>query len=279
MRKIPWAFLLALALPLSLSAQSYAERTRGYLNSYVSNNFGGWSNATDIAEGSLRESETTDWDVDLNRGQEYVAVAACDQDCDDIDLYIIDPSGNEVASDVSVDDFPTVRFTASRGGIFKVRVRMYSCNVEPCFYALRFVTQGARNSMGNSGGNRGGGGGSSYAERTMGYLNAYVSQNFSGWENATRTAEGSLDEGETEDWDVQLNRGTEYIAVAACDQDCDDIDLYVIDPSGSEVASDVSVDDFPTVRFTARRGGTYQVRVRMYSCSVEPCYYAMRFLQ
>ena len=53
-----------------------------------------------------------------------------------MDLFLLDRNGNELDSDTDVDSFPLVSFTPSYSGTYQVRVRMYECAVEPCFYSV-----------------------------------------------------------------------------------------------------------------------------------------------
>jgi hypothetical protein len=86
---------------------------------------------------------------------------------------------------------------------------------------------------------------------------------------------GSLDEGEEEDLTVELDAGTEYYLIGACDEDCTDVDLALYAPSGGKLDEDVETDDFPVVRVKPARSGTYRVRASMASCSAEPCRYGV----
>jgi hypothetical protein len=86
---------------------------------------------------------------------------------------------------------------------------------------------------------------------------------------------GSLEEGRSETHDVRLRGGQAYAILGACDNDCGDLDLFLLDDDGNEIDSDVSTDDFPIVRYSPRRTGEYRVRVRMYECDTEPCFFAV----
>lgn len=88
----------------------------------------------------LRESPYN-WSVNLNAGVDYVFIGACDDDCDNLDIELIDASNAVVASDVAPDDFPIVRFTPSAAGQFTVRTHLRTCTVEPCQIAVRAVTE------------------------------------------------------------------------------------------------------------------------------------------
>lgn len=79
---------------------------------------------------------------------------------------------------------------------------------------------------------------------------------------------GRLDEGDSDTW--TLNFDGSGVVVGVCDQDCSDVDLEV--KEGSKViGSDDEADDEPVVRIP--RGGRYSIKVSMYRCSSEPCYF------
>ena len=86
---------------------------------------------------------------------------------------------------------------------------------------------------------------------------------------------GSLDDGAEESFTLQLSAEREYALVGACDEDCADMDFWLYDENDNLIDSDTSTDDVPIVRVTPRWSGTFRIRVRMYECSVEPCYYGI----
>ena len=92
---------------------------------------------------------------------------------------------------------------------------------------------------------------------------------------------GSAAKGSSNSHSVTLGAGEWYLVYAVCDQDCDDVDLFLYDPSGSLVASDSDVqasDDFPTANagfdFEPTSSGTYRLEVKIYGCTASTCYYA-----
>lgn len=86
---------------------------------------------------------------------------------------------------------------------------------------------------------------------------------------------GSLPSGSSTLVDVNLTAGHRYRFFGVCDNDCSDLDLRLVDPSGSSVAEDVAADDVPIVVHTARRSGQYRVQVIMTRCSASPCRYGV----
>ncbi len=100
-----------------------------------------------------------------------------------------------------------------------------------------------------------------------------------------RAAEGFSDEtvgmqpGADHRWQVELAGGHAYRIVGACDDDCSNLDIELIDvATGGVVASDMLEDDFPVVDFTPQSDGRYIVRLLMQSCSVAPCFAGARVL-
>jgi hypothetical protein len=78
---------------------------------------------------------------------------------------------------------------------------------------------------------------------------------------------------------VTLTGGTAYRFVGACDGDCTNFDIELIDMrTGGVVASDMLPDDFPIVNYTPPANGQYIVRSLMQACSVAPCFAGTRAL-
>jgi hypothetical protein len=86
---------------------------------------------------------------------------------------------------------------------------------------------------------------------------------------------GSLDEGAEEPIRFDLKSGIEYYVMGACDNDCTDLDLVLLDSNGSEIDSDLLEDDAPIVGVTPARAASYSATVRMVTCSAEPCRYGV----
>jgi Bacterial pre-peptidase C-terminal domain len=86
---------------------------------------------------------------------------------------------------------------------------------------------------------------------------------------------GALNEGGTEIVELDLDIGTEYQIMGACDTDCSDLDLTLYDGNGNVVDSDVLPDDAPLVTVTVSRSGAFTIEVSMATCSAEPCRYGI----
>jgi hypothetical protein len=96
-----------------------------------------------------------------------------------------------------------------------------------------------------------------------------------GYELTHRIYTGSLNDGEDELVQLELEVGMEYQIMGACDEDCTDLDFILYDGRGNVVDSDMLEDDYPVVSLTVSRSGVFAVRVSMAECSVEPCRYGI----
>ncbi|NIR42651.1 MAG: hypothetical protein GWN99_02065 [Gemmatimonadetes bacterium] len=86
---------------------------------------------------------------------------------------------------------------------------------------------------------------------------------------------GALNHEASDDFKLVLQGGWSYFLVGACDADCPDIDLRLLDASGREVGRDFQDDAFPIVEASPTGTGDYSVHVYMASCTREPCYYGV----
>ena len=82
----------------------------------------------------------------------------------------------------------------------------------------------------------------------------------------TNLFQGSAKVGETKTHQVQLTAGKYYTFFAACDSDCDNIDLTLKSADGSEVESDTEDDDAPMFSVRPTRTGRYTLSVTIPGC-------------
>lgn len=89
---------------------------------------------------------------------------------------------------------------------------------------------------------------------------------------------GSITSGQSTSRLVRLRSGVEYAFMAACDDYCSDIDLFLYDRTGALVDSDEGSDDYPLITYLPVSSSNYRLVVRMYSCSNGSCGYAVSIL-
>ncbi len=112
------------------------------------------------------------------------------------------------------------------------------------------------------------------------YLDATQNQYGAGMVAAPGFQDGiaDLQPGGDARWQLHLQAGTPYRIIGACDNECSNVDLELIDASGAVVASDVLPDDYPIVDHTPAEAGIYQIKVMMMTCTLAPCYAGARIL-
>jgi hypothetical protein len=82
------------------------------------------------------------WSINLVGGAAYRIIGACDNECSDVDIELIDAAGTVVASDTLPDDYPIVDHAPSANGAYVVRMIMQRCTAAPCFAGARVLTEG-----------------------------------------------------------------------------------------------------------------------------------------
>ena len=85
----------------------------------------------------------------------------------------------------------------------------------------------------------------------------------------TNLFQGSAKTGETKTHQVQLTAGKYYTFFAACDHDCDNIDLTLKSADGSVIKADTQGDDAPMFGLRPTRTGRYTLSVTIPGCKTE----------
>jgi hypothetical protein len=89
----------------------------------------------------LGNQGTEDLTVNLRRGEEYVIIGTCDEDCGDLDLKVYDDNGNIIASDNDTDGTPIVHLSPQWSAGFTLRAEMASCGKNPCQYGIGVLSR------------------------------------------------------------------------------------------------------------------------------------------
>ena len=100
----------------------------------------------------------------------------------------------------------------------------------------------------------------------------------SGWQLMDDRKVDSLESGSVDSLEVSLGTGS-YLALGVCDDDCGDLDVYVMDSKGDIVGSDVLVDAEPMVEFNVDQRATFFVGASMESCAATDCIYSLQLLR
>ncbi len=127
--------------------QQLQQLVGSYLNDVQNNHGGGMGPASGFTDEVAGLQPGTDhrWQVSLTGGTAYRIIGACDNECSNLDIELIDMStGGVVASDMLPDDFPVVDFTPSANGAYIVRILMQTCTVAPCYAGARVLAGGGK---------------------------------------------------------------------------------------------------------------------------------------
>jgi len=231
----------------------------------------GFRRTTTTGSQSLNDDGNATFNMPVVAGQRYAVLGACDGDCTDLDIKVLDPRGATVTQDAATDDLPTAYFEATQTGNYRLQVTMYQCNSNPCYYQATVVSFGTPTPAPVA------------APAPPAQNNNYDAQVTSQLDRVEEAANGMnyrrlfrspmmhMNKDAVENYTVVLTQGVNYKIAGVCDNDCPDMDIKLIDPTGREVAADVLTDSVPIVDYRAVRGGAYTVRVVMYNCTSNPC--------
>ena len=96
----------------------------------------GFSASGEIHTGQLESGASQNLDITLAGSREHVVVGVCDNACTNLDLYLRDDEGKEVAKDDSDDDVPVLDVSVGGSATYHLRVTMKSCGVPVCLYGF-----------------------------------------------------------------------------------------------------------------------------------------------
>jgi hypothetical protein len=223
--------------------------------------------------GELPAGERRTFEIQLLRGEQMVAVGACDEGCSDLDLELTGPDPDPVA-DEGPDAFPVVRARIARRGRYALHVWMPRCTGRCRFSVAVLVAP-----LGAGGPER-----DRLEEARDNHAAALypIREAFADKGCEIAPIEGfhrpSLEGGREESFAVEIPRAGKILVVASCDYGCADLDLSLEDPWGAEVARDREIDADPRLWIDVPAAGTYRLRVRMEYCRDGPCAYVASVL-
>jgi hypothetical protein len=133
--------LIGLAMMLFSGGGGFSNEERttmaGYLDGYAERYAEGLTAVGDDELVRLADDAAHEFEVRLDAGGDYRVLGACDTSCRDVDLYVMDPAGQEIGRDIYTDDYPVVAIPDARGGTYTVRIGMPDCGAAECLSAAR----------------------------------------------------------------------------------------------------------------------------------------------
>ncbi|MEM6879035.1 MAG: hypothetical protein AAF544_10775 [Bacteroidota bacterium] len=262
---------------MSLGAQSVVQSQLNYISSSAQGE--GLRLMENERTFSLNDDRSQIETVNLQAGVPYRIYGVCDQDCEDLDLILRDAYGNEIVRDQQTDDVPIITASVRNSGPYQLEVKMYECTIEPCGVGIAVYAGGGSGGnntqqglFGNSSGGSSSGSNSVHHDQVVRKLADVERNNVpSGYSRFRQTEYFWLDGNEEVTIQLNLNNYNQYSIWGACDDDCEDLDMYLTDAYGNEVDSDVLTDAIPLIDPSNPPSGPYTLRVKMYDCNVEPC--------
>lgn len=95
----------------------------------------------DDAVVALQPAQTHNWTLALKRGVDYRIIGACDNECENLDMELVEASGRVVEADTLEDSFPVINITPSADMTYTARIKMITCTIAPCYTAARVYTK------------------------------------------------------------------------------------------------------------------------------------------
>ena len=143
-----WSFIfkrpVAATPAATATSTDWLAQVRGYLNQAQTRSGENWPVANDIADEIAPIQPDADHrsEVNLSGGTSYRLLGACDDDCSNLDIELIDArTGSVVASDSAPNDFPVVNFAPPQGGAYTIRLIMRACSEAPCYAGVRVLAR------------------------------------------------------------------------------------------------------------------------------------------
>jgi hypothetical protein len=89
--------------------------------------------------GNLAQGQDEEFEMRVSAGESYIFVGVCDENCSDLDIHVYDADGEEIDSDVELDDTPMVAVEPKRNMTVRVKVTMATCSSD-CHFGMGVYT-------------------------------------------------------------------------------------------------------------------------------------------
>jgi hypothetical protein len=271
--RVVLAFLVVLFVSLRASAQSTNWRPGQFMQEsmvntlkvshyFEQNSQFGFIDGVCILGAYVRQGKQVSWVAEFTAGTEYVVVGAGGSDTRDLDLKVFNANNILMVSDVKTDNTPVVRFTPSQTGRYTIQLTLYSCATTWDFCGMSILKKYG-NSLPSE--NMGQALGRLLAYGTS--VNGRTSAKFHDAENQWCLYGYIVPPGESQTVSNIWLGYDNHVIIAASDNACSDIDLYLSTTSDRTVAQDTDTDANPYIKTWTSSSERYKVRVRNVSSS------------
>ena len=124
---------------LTLSAPAQAQGDQAYMFEVLSEflDFSPEYSTQEVVFISyLADGERAKTRVYLEAGEPYSIEGGCDLECNNVNMWVSGPSGENIGHDDLDDGFPEVRFVAKASGYYEVETVMDGCDLDHCAYGF-----------------------------------------------------------------------------------------------------------------------------------------------
>ena len=211
----------------------------------------------------LHERDERLFQLSLEQGRCYAFATFGGPGAADTDVYLVDSSGHWLQADSTASRDGVVRFCAPATDTYTLQVRLLHGD-GPVFTAA-YLQQAASSPSAPP---------SAPLIAETSTAGAGLDENFAlldadmrarGYETLAPPQHATLAEGGTQEYEVDLTGNNCYAILAVGDSGVRNLDLTLLDASGTEVDRDDAGDTRPTVRVCPAADGHYRMRVRMMS--------------
>jgi hypothetical protein len=211
----------------------------------------------------LHERDERNFQLSLEQGRCYAFATLGGPGTTDTDVYLVDGSGHWIQADSTAARDGVVRFCSPSTDNYTLQVRLL--HGEGPVFTAAYLQQTASASAPPP---------SAPLIADTSTAGAGLDENFAlldadmrarGYESLGAPQHATLDEGGTQEYEVDLEGNKCYAILAVGDSGVRNVDLTLLDAAGREVDRDDAGDSRPTVRVCPSADGHYRMRVRMMS--------------
>ena len=218
-----------------------------------------------LEPGVLEKKGSEEREIKLEGGNSYAIIGYCDNGCSDLDLELMNPEREILASDKQDDDFPVLEFDLEEDGTFIVSVDMVGCEGAECYYGLLIYLKSDDPADAVP-----------VVEVFEEVRNKLLDR---GW-GMVAERNGRIDaEGTDNSVEFKLKKDGKYKIVGVCDGNCSDLNLCLYDEKGKKIDCDELDDDTPIVDISPKKSGTYRVEATMVGCRTDDCGFSVALFE
>ena len=129
------ALVAMVARPTTAQAQEHADLVWKQMQTAFTTVAKDGYGSRNYIVGRMNDDVNDSWTLNFEKGMTYKIVGACDRDCKDLDIEVLDGS-DVITKDVLVDDAPVVSFQPKSSGSLRIKVSMVDCSDNPCFFGF-----------------------------------------------------------------------------------------------------------------------------------------------